>query len=118
MERLDYRPVDVEAVTREALAYLGRFGEVLGQGSIEQRKEFLRGFVKEIRIVPDKGTGVINNLRLPVSSLMMVPEAGFEPACLLGATPSRWCVCQFHHSGTSRPTTPAALREGPPRSPV
>ena len=28
----------------------------------------------------------------------MVREGGLEPPCLLGATPSRWCVCQFHHS--------------------
>ena len=35
-----------------------------------------------------------------------MPEAGFEPACLLGATPSRWCVCQFHHSGTPARRTP------------
>jgi len=79
LERLDYRPVDVEAVTREALAYVGRFREVLGQGSLEQRKDFLRGFVKEIRIDPDKGEGAINYYRLPVSSLMMVPEARVEP---------------------------------------
>ena len=26
-----------------------------------------------------------------------VRKAGLEPARLLGATPSRWCVCQFHH---------------------
>ena len=43
-----------------------------------------------------------------------MPEAGFEPACLLGATPSRWCVCQFHHSGTTalRPQTTAYLGAG------
>ena len=30
----------------------------------------------------------------------IVPEAGFEPAHPnLDATPSRWCVYQFHHSG-------------------
>jgi len=27
----------------------------------------------------------------------MVRKGGLEPPCLLGATPSRWCVCQFHH---------------------
>ena len=27
----------------------------------------------------------------------LVRKAGLEPACLLGATPSRWCVCQFRH---------------------
>ena len=28
----------------------------------------------------------------------IVREAGLEPARLVSATPSRWCVCQFHHS--------------------
>ncbi len=27
----------------------------------------------------------------------LVRKAGLEPACLVGATPSRWCVCQFRH---------------------
>ena len=30
-------------------------------------------------------------------SIDRVRKAGLEPARLLGATPSRWCVCQFHH---------------------
>ena len=30
-------------------------------------------------------------------SSKMVRKGGLEPPCLLGATPSRWCVCQFHH---------------------
>jgi hypothetical protein len=30
----------------------------------------------------------------------MVRKGGLEPPCLLGATPSRWCVCQFHHFRT------------------
>ena len=31
---------------------------------------------------------------------MLVPKARFELARLVGATPSRWCVYQFHHFGT------------------
>jgi hypothetical protein len=33
--------------------YLARFREVLEEGTLEQRKEFLHGFVHEIAIDPD-----------------------------------------------------------------
>src|SRR5207245_6078039 len=75
LERIDYQPVDLEAATRDALAYLARFREVLGEGSLEQRKEFLRGFVHEISIDPDNARGVITFYELPITSLMMVPGA-------------------------------------------
>jgi hypothetical protein len=32
LERVDYQPVDIEAATRDALAYLARFREVLEEG--------------------------------------------------------------------------------------
>jgi len=79
LERVDYRPIDLEATTREALAYLGRFRAVLDTGTLEQRKEFLRGFVHEIAIDPDAGRGVITFYELPAASLMMVPGPGLEP---------------------------------------
>ncbi len=80
LARVDYQPVDLEAATSEALGYLGRFREVLEEGTLEQRKEFLRGFVHEISIDPDTARGVITFYELPTSSLMMVPGAGVEPA--------------------------------------
>jgi DNA invertase Pin-like site-specific DNA recombinase len=75
LQRVDYRPVDLEAATREALAYLARFREVLEEGTLEQRKEFLRGFVAEIAIDPDAARGTITFYELPAGSLMMVPGA-------------------------------------------
>ena len=80
LECIDYQPVDLEAATREALAYLARFRDVLEEGSLEQRKEFLRGFVHEISIDPDAAQGVITFYELPISSLMMVPGARVEPS--------------------------------------
>ncbi len=59
----------------DALAYLARFRDVLQEGNLEQRKEFLRGFVHEISIDPDTARGVITFYELPISSLMMVPGA-------------------------------------------
>src|SRR5436309_14085660 len=79
LERVDFQPVDLEAATRDALAYLARFRDVLEEGTLEQRKEFLRGFVHEISIDPDTARGVITFYELPVTSLMMVPGAGVEP---------------------------------------
>jgi site-specific DNA recombinase len=75
LERVDFQPVDLEAATRDALAYLARFRDVLEEGTLEQRKEFLRGFVHEISIDPDAARGVITFYELPISSLMMVPGA-------------------------------------------
>ena len=79
LERVDFQPVDLEAATRDALAYLARFRDVLEEGTLEQRKEFLRGFVHEISIDPDTARGVITFYELPISSLMMVPGVGVEP---------------------------------------
>ncbi len=79
LERVDFQPIDLEAATRDALAYLARFREVLEEGALEQRKEFLRGFVHEISIDPDTARGVITFYELPISSLMMVPGVGVEP---------------------------------------
>jgi hypothetical protein len=34
------------------------------------------------------------------TTLISVPRTGLEPACpLTGASPSSWCVYQFHHLG-------------------
>src|SRR6266699_2172831 len=79
LERVDYQPVDLEAATPDALAYLARFRDVLEEGTLEQRKEFLRGFVHEISIDPDNARGVITFYELPISSLMMVPGLGVPP---------------------------------------
>ena len=35
---------------------------------------------------------------ISIAVFLFVREVGLEPTCLCGATPSRWCVCQFRHS--------------------
>jgi len=57
------------------LAYLAKFRDVLEEGTLEQRKEFLRGFVHEIAIDPDAPRGTTTFYELPITSLMMVPGA-------------------------------------------
>ena len=49
------------------------------EGTLEQRKEFLRGFLAEIGIDPDSARGTIDFYDLPVTSLMSVPGVGVEP---------------------------------------
>jgi hypothetical protein len=61
------------------LAYLARFRDVLEERTLEQRKEFLRGFVHEISIDSDTARGTITFYELPVTSLMSVPGVGVEP---------------------------------------
>ncbi len=84
LERVDFQPVDLEAAARDALAYLARFHDVLEEGTLEQRKEFLRGFVAEIAIDPDAARGTIAFYELPVTSLMSVPGVGVEPTQVRG----------------------------------
>ena len=40
----------------------------------------------------------MNRLQMVQIFVRLVPGTGFEPA-RLRATPSRWCVYQFHHPG-------------------
>ena len=46
-----------------------------GEGSLEQRRAFLRGFVREIAIDPDDGSETITFYELAETSFMMVPGA-------------------------------------------
>ena len=74
-ERIGSQPVDLEA-TRDAQADLARFRDVLeGKGSLELRREFVRGFVREIAIDPDDGSETITFYELAETSFMMVPGA-------------------------------------------
>jgi len=84
LQQIDCQPIDLEAATRDALAHLAKFREVLEEGTLEQRKEFLRGFVAGIEIDPDAVRGTITFYELPANSLMMVPGVGVEPTWALG----------------------------------
>jgi site-specific DNA recombinase len=112
LERVDYHPIDLEAATREALAYLGRFREVLDSGTLEQRKEFLRGFVHEIAIDPDAGRGVITFYELPAGSLMMVPGPGVEPGW-----PEGQGILRRRERGSEYRASPIRCLSPCPRSP-
>jgi hypothetical protein len=51
---------------------------VLNSGTLEQRKEFLHGFIHDITIDPEAGRGTITFYELP-ASVMVVPGPGLEP---------------------------------------
>ena len=53
------RDLDLEAATDAALAYLGRFREVLDHGAFLEQKEFLGAFVAEITLHPYEKRGVL-----------------------------------------------------------
>ena len=59
IEVVGKEPLDAEALTAQALAQMARFREVLEQGSIHERKEFLRGLVAGITLYPSEARGEI-----------------------------------------------------------
>lgn len=59
---------------------------MLQEGTLEQRREILRGYVADIGIDPDNARASITFYQLPITSLMGMPGAGVE---LLGTFLSR-----------------------------
>ena len=110
LQRVDFEPVDLEAATRDALAYLARFREVLEEGTLEQRKEFLRGFVAGVEIDPDAVRGTITFYELPAGSLMMVPGVGVEPTWALGPRDFKLWVSFVATQRGSRRSAMGAIR--------
>ena len=51
---------------------------MLQEGTLEQRREILRGYVADIGIDPDNARASITFYQLPITSLMGVPGAGVE----------------------------------------
>jgi hypothetical protein len=50
---------DVEKTTKKMMGYLDNFREVVGHGSIEEKKNFIRQFVKEIIVNPGEKSAKI-----------------------------------------------------------
>ncbi len=59
---------------------------MLQEGTLEQRREILRGYVADIGIDSDNARASITFYQLPITSLMGVPGAGVE---LLGTLKSK-----------------------------
>ena len=73
-------------LAEQMLASLAGFEELLEQGTVEERKEFVRAFVQELEIDPDRGRGVLHIRRFPKVGIMgtgerswvLVPGARFD----------------------------------------
>jgi len=96
MKELETSPgelMDLDQVTEVMLEYMKDFENVVAQGTVDEKRRFIRAFAKEIELDPESGTGraqvfVIPDLTVAVrnepatekSSLISVAGAGFEPA--------------------------------------
>ena len=76
--------VDVRAVVNAGISRLGRLGELLEHGTMEERKTLVQAFLQRIEISPRKRKGAAYFAQLPAGvgtlSFEMVAGAGFEPA--------------------------------------
>ena len=66
--RLDFKPPDIEATVDAILAQLKDFPRVAAQGTVEERKQFVRLFVESIRIRPETIAGAATLKSLPIAT--------------------------------------------------
>jgi hypothetical protein len=83
---IDYKPVDVHGTVDEILARLADFEGIFAEGSIEEKKEFIRSFVAKIKLFPTECRGRVQFFRIPLpvtgngnSSFACIAGVGFEP---------------------------------------
>ena len=62
----DFKPPAVEATVDAILAQLNDFSRVAAQGTVEERKQFVRAFVGGINIHPYTARGAVHMRPLPV----------------------------------------------------
>ncbi|MDX1440187.1 MAG: recombinase family protein [Rubricoccaceae bacterium] len=88
LDRVKQTVVDADAVANDVVARMRVFPEVFEEGTIEEKKDFVRLFVDGIRVDPGKGHVTVQIRRFPApesldtgnASFGMVAGAGFEPA--------------------------------------
>ena len=97
VERVDAQAanaVDLDAVVSALLDYMKQFGQVAAEGTVEEKRSFLRAFARTVELDPETGKGRLEIYSLPVmaavqekkdspdghpSSLTLVAGVGFEP---------------------------------------
>jgi len=77
-EKVRYEPVDIDALVSESVGSLSRFQQVMEQGRLEEKKEFLRAFVGRIRIYPGKGRGTVEYYKIPDLERLPVGKSSFK----------------------------------------
>ena len=87
LQAVGEQQIDCDQVAEEITAELREFDRAFSKGDPVERKAFVRAFVKEIKLSPDAGGGVVRIRKFPLpasaasgnSSFGMVAGGGFEP---------------------------------------
>jgi hypothetical protein len=77
-EKIRYEPIDMEAVIADAVGSFRGFQEIMDQGSLEEKKSFLRAFVGRIRIFPGKGRGTVEYFKIPDLERILAGKSSFN----------------------------------------
>jgi DNA invertase Pin-like site-specific DNA recombinase len=71
LRRAACRDLDIHAATRDALAYLGRFRDVVASGTFFEQKEFIGSFVESIELDAAEKKGMIR-MRDPAAASLAI----------------------------------------------
>jgi len=70
--KLEKQP-DLEALTDELLAYMRTLDQMVAEGTVAQKRRFIRAFVKRIDVDPDSQERRIQLMQLPLRALASAP---------------------------------------------
>ncbi|MHC4092257.1 MAG: hypothetical protein ACYSVY_18630 [Planctomycetota bacterium] len=68
----------MDTLVSDAVGSLSRFQEVMEQGSLEEKKTFLRAFVGRIMIYPGKGRGTVEYFKIPDLERLLAGKSSFS----------------------------------------
>ena len=77
-EKIRYEPMDMDTIVLDAMVSLGRFQKIMDQGSLEEKKSFLRAFVGRIKILPGKGRGTVEYYKIPDLERLLAGNSSFK----------------------------------------
>ena len=63
------RRVDVDSLIPQLLDYMGNIGTVVAEGTVDEKRRFLRAFIRRVELDPKTGTGRAEIYDLPVFSV-------------------------------------------------
>jgi hypothetical protein len=69
LESMNHKEVDSDALAEEILATVSGFGDLFKEGTLEEKKEFIRLFVDRIDLDPAGRAGEVYMRRFPVPTV-------------------------------------------------
>jgi uncharacterized protein (DUF2132 family) len=84
LESMNDKEVDSDALAESILATVSGFADLFSEGTLEEKKEFIRLFVERIDLDPDTRVGEVYMRRFPV------PTVGAGEAILVLASKARY----------------------------